>query len=266
MRTRFGLGAVSVLCVLFFGCGKELTTIAPPVADVATGTGNWLISGFHQVNNGIGAYSFGGSLVNINGQVNGVFHIDDPCFGSGATDVPYSGTVDAKNVINITSAGVNGQQLTFTGLLSADGSSIAQGSFKVVGACSGNIVSGTFDTGPGLAMLQTTAYRLPSLTGAWSLSTSLSEQVTQSSTADANGDYALSGTVTVQGSPCFTQGTLQAGSFVSGVSGQEIVKMNDGSVLQGMLGVSFNGQLSSSILAINLHPGNVTGGKCDGPI
>lgn len=113
-------------------------------------------------------------------------------------------------------------------------------------------------------MLQTSAYRLPSLTGSWSMGSSLSEQLTQSSTPDADGDYALSGTVVVKGSACFAQGTLQPGSYVSGVSGREIVKMNDGSILQGMLNVSFNGQLSSSILGLSLHPATINGGKCDG--
>ena len=267
MRIEVGLVAVSLLCALVAGCGGVVEVNAPPPPDVTAGTGNWLISGFYEVSQGFNPYSFSGSLVNENGHLNGVFHIDQPCFGSGAMDVPYTGTVDAKNVVNIRSAPVNSQVLTFTGLLSADGSTMTEGSFKIVGGCTGSIVSGTFDEGPGVpATLQTSAYRLPSLTGSWMMSSSLSEQLTQSSTPDASGHYALSGTVTVQGSPCFTQGTLQPGSFVSGVSGQEIVKMNDGSTLQGTLGVSFNGQLSSSILGLSLHPGSVKGGKCDGPI
>lgn len=267
MRFKIGLVSIPLFCALFTGCAKELTTSAPPPAQVTTGTGNWLISGYYQVGQSFPSYSFSGSLVNDNGQLNGVFHIDQPCFGSGATDVPYTGTVDAKNVVNITSAGVNGQQLTFTGLLSTDGSTITQGSFKINGGCSGSIVSGTFPEGPGIpATLETSANRLPSLTGSWSVPTSLTEQLSQSSTPDADGHYALTGTVTVQGYPCFTQGTLQPGSFVSGVTGQEIIKMNDGSVMQGTLGVSFNGQLSSSILGLSLHPGTVTGGKCDGTI
>ena len=266
MRIRVALVVVSLFCVPFAGCGGVVQTTAPPPPDVTTGTGNWLISGFYQAGDGTAGYSFGGSLANDNGRLNGVFHIDQPCFGSGATDVPYTGIVDAKNVVNITSAAVNGEVLTFKGLLSSDGSTITEGSFKINGGCTGSIVSGVFDTGPGVAMLQTNAYRLPSLTGTRSISTSLSEQLTQSSTPDTDGHYALSGTVTVHGSPCFTQGTLQPGSFVSGVSGEEIIKMNDGSVLQGTLSVSFNGQLSSSILGISLHPGSVTGGSCDGAI
>jgi hypothetical protein len=267
MRIKVGLAAIPLFCALFAGCGGELTTSAPPAAEVTTGTGNWLISGFYQVGQSFAGYSFSGSLVNDSGQLNGVFHIDQPCFGSGATDVPYSGTVDAKNTVTITSVPVNGQVLTFKGLLAADGSTITQGSFKISGGCTGSIVSGTFPEGPGVpATLETSAYRLPSLTGLWIVPTSLSENLTQSSAPDAHGDYALTGTVSVQGSPCFTQGTLQPGSFVSGVSGQQIIKMNDGSVLQATLSVSYNGQLSSSILGLSLHPGSVSGGACDGPI
>lgn len=266
MRITIGLSFVSLFWVLLAGCGGVVETAAGPPPDVTIGTGNWLVSGYYQASpNNIDPYSFGGPLVNNNGQLSGVFHIDQACFGSGATDVPYTGTMDAKNIVNTTSAGVNGQQLTFTGLLSADGSTITQGSFKIVGGCSGTIVSGTFPP-DGNGVQETTAYRLPSLTGSWAMNFGLAEQLAQSATADANGNYALTGTVMVQGSPCFTQGTLQPGSYVSGVSGQEIIKMNDGSVIQGTLNVSFNGQISSSIFGVDLHPGTVTGGNCNGLI
>jgi len=137
MRIKGGLSALWLACALFMGCGRELTTTAGSPADVTTGTGNWLVSGFYQTGNNIAPYSFSGSLVNTNGQMSGVFHIDDACFGSGATDVPYTGTVDARNVVYIASAGVNAQQLTFKGLLAADGTAITQGSFKVLGGCTG---------------------------------------------------------------------------------------------------------------------------------
>jgi hypothetical protein len=267
MKILFGLATVPLIYVSITGCGGVVTTAALPPPDVNTGTGNWVISGYYEAEQSILPYSFGGSLVNNNGQISGVFHINQPCFGSGTTDVPYTGTLNSKNNLSITSTPVNGQTLTFAGVLSGNGSSITNGNFKITGGCTGSIVSGTFPPN-GNGVQETTAYRLPSLTGSWQDSASdtglrLAEQFTQAATPDERGDYALTGTVTVQGSPCFTKGTVESGSFVSGALGQLIIKMDDGSTLQTGIQISFNGQLSDSIFGFNLYQGSVTGGACD---
>ncbi|HTV08517.1 MAG TPA: hypothetical protein VMD97_05695 [Candidatus Aquilonibacter sp.] len=237
---------------------------------MTTGTGNWIVSGLSQTTQAISPYSFGGSLINDNGQLSGVLHINQPCFGSGTTDVPYTGTVDAKNNLSIQSAPVAGQILTFHGVLAADGSSITNAGFTVTGGCTGSLTGGTVDEGPG-ALEVVTAFRIPALAGSWNTTTVvsgpiLSEEIMQSSTPDSHGDYALTGAVTVQGSACFTKGTLQPGSFLSGNLGQEVVLMNDGSVLRATFTDSYHGPSSAAVRALDLYTGTITGGACDGPV
>lgn len=270
MKTRFGLAGSPIICALLAGCSGTLTTTAPPPVEVTTGTGNWFILGLYETADYIDPYSFGGSLVNNNGQLSGVMHINQPCFGSGTTDIPYTGTVDAKNNVSIQSSSVAGQILAFHGVMAADGSSITDGGFTITGGCTGSITAGTVDEGPG-AVEYTTGFKMPALTGSWNTSTdvsgpTLSEEITQSPTPDSHGDYALTGTVTVQGSACFTKGTLQPGSYISGVLGQEVVLMNDGSVLQVTLSVPYGGQNPPEVGTLTLYPGAITGGNCDGPV
>jgi hypothetical protein len=56
-------------------------------------------------------------------------------------------------------------------------------------------------------------------------------QRVQSPSPDANGNYSLTGTIAIQGSPCFSKGTLQPTSLISGYLGHEVYKMDDGSTL-----------------------------------
>lgn len=259
-----------MICALLAGCSGTVATVVPPPADVTTGTGNWIISGLYETAQTIAPYSFGGSLLNDNGQLSGVMHIDQPCFGSGSTDVPYTGTVDTKNMVSIRSTSVAGQVLTFQGVLSPDGSSITDGSFTITGGCTGNVTGGTIDEGPG-AVEYTTGFRVPSLTGSWNASTvvsgpALSEEITQSPTPDSHGDYALTGAVTVQGSACFTKGTLQSGSYISGGLGQEVILMNDGSLLRATLTDPYGGPGSASARILDIYPAKITGGLCDGSL
>jgi hypothetical protein len=265
------------LLLLFFltGCGPNLFTFTTDT----TGTGNWFISGSYSPkltsSGGISLYLFGGALTNIDGQVTGVLHANTSCFGNGATDIPYSGTVDTKRNLSIRSSPVNGQVLSLSGILSADGSVLNNANFSIIGGCSGDIVSGTFNEGPG-ALAQTQATRIGSLTRTWtpvqSSNLPFTETLIQSPTPDVHGDYALAGTVTVQGSPCFTQGTLQPSSFISGNLGYESLLMNDGSVIKGSLiaGIPIvdgGSTLTSPLPVTQLTvAGIVTGGKCDGSV
>jgi hypothetical protein len=275
MTLRTSLAVFS--CVVFVaaaGCGKDLFIEAGPPPASTLGTGNWIVTGFYQSGPSIFAYSFGGSLVNNGGQISGVFHINQSCFGDGATDVPYTGMLDNTNTLTITSSPVNGQVLTFLGTLSSDGSSVSDGIFKVTGGCSGGIMSITIPEAGG-ATMETKAYRVPSLTGSWGSASwtpvaggdefPLSEELTQASAPDVHGNYALTGTVTVTGSNCFTHGTLQSGSFISGLLGREIVKMNDGSTIDAVITGSYGGQTGTRPTLL-LEPGSISGGNCNGPI
>ena len=108
-----------LICVVIAGCGKDVFTAATPPPASTLGTGNWYITGFYQSGTKVLSYSFGGSLINNGGKISGTFHIDQTCFGNGATDVPYTGALDDKNTLSITSSPVDGQVLTFVGTLSS---------------------------------------------------------------------------------------------------------------------------------------------------
>jgi hypothetical protein len=279
-RIKTTLPALSLLlcvlgCALVTGCGQDRFT-----ANTETnGTGNWYISGYYATSNNAyfdAPYSFGGSLLNTSGNLTGVFHIDTSCFGNGATDIPYTGTIDIHNNLSITSEPVEGQVLTLQGKLSADNSTLSNGFFSIIGGCSGSILSvPTIDLSG--FYLRTIALRVPSLTGSWEtpgtgtilpIGLFLTERFTQSSTPDAHGDYALSGTVTAQGSPCFTHGTIQPGSFLSGNQGDEKILMDDGSTLNVPLALIYsqNGPNDQGTLSFfDLGPGTITGGNCNGP-
>lgn len=263
-QTAFSL----FLCTLFAGCGKNLSIPNIPVSPATSGTGNWVFFGHYAKGQDIFPYAFGGSLNNSGGQISGVFHIDQPCFDNGAADIPYTGTLDKNNHLNITSSPVSGQVLTLQGLLSSNDSILTQGYFTIIGGCTGSLVSLTGRYAPG-ASFDPTGQHVPSLTNIWnpeifSSNPVLIEQLTQSPTPDAHGDYALTGTVSVQGSACFTHGTLQPNSFVSGILGQQIILMDDGSTLNATLQVA--PQSTGPKPVLNLYPGTITGGSCNGPV
>ena len=114
----------------------------------------------------------------------------------------------------------------------------------------------------------TEAIRVPSLAGSWvpggiAYQLPLSEELTQASAPDPHGNYALTGTVTVSGIPCFTHGTLQGGSFVSGGLGRKIIMMNDGSTVEATLNVYPNGPTIGRPRVLVVL-GTISGGKCDG--
>lgn len=115
-----------------------VVTLQPPTP-ASTGTGNWI---FNPVlfQNGQASYYyyFGGSLINTGGQVKGVLPINENCFGSYATDIPYTGTLDTNNRLSIISSKVDGQVLTLQGTLSSDASTLNNLTFSIKGGCSGN--------------------------------------------------------------------------------------------------------------------------------
>lgn len=264
---RLTISALSLaLCTLLTACGKDSAIPDIPI----TSTGNWYFYGNYEPSTGspfnTGSIVFGGSLIQTNTQVSGVLHINHPCFGNNTTDIPYTGTL-INNHLSFTSAQVAGQTLTLDGTLSQNDSVLATASFQINGGCAVALYS------PALlftvhAYLDQKGARIPSLTGSWttlidSAGPSITEQLTQSTTPDLHGDFALTGTVSVTGSPCFTTGTLEPTSFISGDLGQQVILMNDGSTLTATSEANPGSNLGT---ALSLYPGTITGGNCNGPV
>ncbi len=261
-----------ILSTLFIGCGwgGHLPTIpVTTTPSVTLGTGNWYFSGLYFLTpNNVVPYYIGGSLINNNGQLSGVFHINQSCFGNYETDIPYTGTLDSKYNLNIISSPIDGQVLTLHGLLSTNGLTLSEATFAITGGCSGNIVGIMGPDGPG-ATFDPTGVRLPILNGSWVTAPNagyridITEQLAQSPAPDPHGDYALTGTISLTGAACFTQGTLQPASFISGYLGRQLILMNDGSVFDATLQVS--PPVNSLQPGLYLS-GQVTGGKCNGQL
>jgi hypothetical protein len=259
-----------LLSTLLAGCGKDVffPYNPAPITPSTTGTGNWSFESFIAGPGGAN-YAFGGSLIDSGGALSGVLHIDQSCFGLYATDVPYTGTLDSENNITINSSPVDGQVLSVQGTLSADAFTINHLTFSVNGSCSGNIV-GTTDP-----FVLEAGFQVPSLTGTWMGSgaslgldgVTITEQLTQSPTPDAHGDYALTGTITVAGISCFSTGTMQPPSFVTGATGHQRFLMDDGSVLDGTLSVVLQHPEQLRVKPrIGLFPATISGGRCNKPV
>jgi hypothetical protein len=208
------------------------------------------------------------ATVQTDNNLTGTFHIDNPCFGNGQTPIPLTGSVTSSNKFSLTSPSVNGETLTLTGTFSGSGTSFTQGYLGIAGPCTGNLISQTGDQSG--SIVNPVGTQIPNLSGDWNYfpgfrSLNLSEQLNQSSTPDADGRFALSGNATIIGSPCFTSGTLQPGSYISGTQGHEIILLNDGSTFTSPVTLYLTSTTSTARpLDLQLYPGYVTGGNCSG--
>lgn len=257
--------ALSV-ALLVTGC----TTIKFPATPVTPTvvSGNWF---FYNVTTNATTpsqslpFSFGGSLlVTDKTQVSGIFHVDQPCLGSGATDIPYTGILSGDR-LDLTSSAVNGEILAIHGTLDASGTKFHAESLTLTGPCSGTVTALTGPNGPG-SNYDPLGNQQPALQGSWSTNPAnpnpqITLQLTQAAAPDAHGQFALAGTASVTGSPCFTTGTLQSPSFVSGGEGQLTIRFNDGSTLSSkLLAFALQGVAKS---VVSIDSATITGGNCN---
>jgi len=254
---RFPLAAL-VLCTVLTSCGKN------SAIPLSTLTGNWFIFNvsFEQNPAFIGTGGIGGPITQTGNNLSATLHIDSPCFGNGQTPIQLTGSVNpATNHFTLNSLSANAETLFIEGTFSAARNSFSNGYFSISGSCSGELVSLTGDDKG--AIQNPRGVKIPSLSGSWSpvpnepSTLNLTERLAQSPTPDIDGNFALTGTVTVTGSPCFTTGILQSTSFISGTVGQQVILLNDGSTLTATLNAG---------TVLSLYPGAVSGGNCNGPV
>jgi hypothetical protein len=252
------------LCALLTSCGANssipLTTIS----------GNWSIYNINveRPAQPVLFSTMNGPITQSGNSLIATFHIQDACFGDGETPIPFTGSVNPENnhfTLNATS--VDGETITVQGTFSVAKDTFLSSSLTFSGTCTGSFSALTGDEKG--AILNPHGQKLPSLTGTWApyvnelSSLNLVEQLTQTPTSDSYGYFALTGTVTIAGSPCFSTGTLQPASFVSGAVGKQIILLNDGSTLTTSIQV---GAAGSNGTFLNLYPGSITGGNCNGPV
>jgi len=220
LREPFFFGLI-IATFFLTGCGGRdtpgLTPTTPATPkNYADMTGNWQLQGVVQpVQPSIVIFPyvlFGASLTSTKGQVAGVMRIQrDQCGGQrrgpylGSEAVPLTGSIELDGNFSLKATTASGTTVTASGLVSADGTTLSNGTFAVVEAtCSSS--GGTLD-----------GSRVPPVTGTWVANISfdmvtgfgstaktatVTEQWVQAATADDQGFFPITGTATVQGLSC----------------------------------------------------------------
>jgi hypothetical protein len=187
------------------------TSLNTPPAPVAPNiTGNWAITVQSAV--ATGSVQVGGSLVSNGTQVSGVLHVlNSNCFQIGA-DVPISGSVTAgTNAIALTSGTVASQVVTVNGTVAADGKSISSGTYSIAGGCdAGDHGSLTGFIAPSFSNTYTGTF----VSATDGSTTNVSAAITQAATADEDGLFHVTGTVTFPNGQCFTSAMLTSSAAV----------------------------------------------------
>jgi hypothetical protein len=262
MRPLVSLLALA-LCGLLSSCGAD--SFLP----LGTVTGNWQIYNVYFAQGGgvVTTPIIGGPITQVGNTLSASLHIDIACFGNGQTAIPLTGSINPDNAqFTLTSPSVGGEIVLLKGTFAPSRNTFDRGYLSINGDCTGYLVSQTGDDGG--AITNPRGLQIPSLSGSWAFAESfpgptLSEQLTQSPTPDSQGRFTLTGTASVSGSPCFTTGTLQPGSYVTGTLGQQIILLNDGSTFSSPIMIYLSG--GSPKPTLQLYPGTITGGNCNGP-
>lgn len=237
---------------------KTVPPPATPPPPVPAMNGNWEILADSQVANT--TYQGGGSFSTNGTAITGILHfLNSSCYlGSqnGSTtfyDIPISGTLSSKGDLTAKSTAVQGQTLTFSGLWS--NGAISNGTYSITGGCA----DGDHGT--------VTGFSVPSLTGTYSgtfvsatgVQVKTTVSLTQSAT-DNDGFYALTGSASFSGSPCFSSGTVEAGAYSFALGGYMQLPIdtanNDLVLFQGSITDSTGNTISGNY--------SVTGAVCSG--
>jgi hypothetical protein len=237
------------LMTLLCGCGSSSSggSVTPTLND------NWEISAL-SLTTGT-TYSVGGELSTSGSTVTGIMHVLSPCFmfnGNVLYDVPVTGTVSSAGALTLISTAVASQKISMSGQWHAG--VISSGTYSISGGCA-NGDHGTITGFPVSAFNRSyngtfVSAVVPSIR----IGTTVS--LSQSSTADSDGIYHVTGTATFTGSPCFSSGTI-ATSLVVGSYIQVKITTSNGVVnywgtVTNSNGNTINGQYS------------ITGGTCNG--
>jgi hypothetical protein len=202
-----------VLMLLLAGCADDGVVWDTPQNPV---NGNWQVS----TSGSLPLPRISGSLTN--GAVNlgstpvkGIFHADATATCTKATDlINLTGTTDAKGITTLTGP-VAGGTITVTGTLAADGRSLSKATANVSGGqCA--------FANAAQASVQNFASVTGNYAGTFSNATgpvmNVTATLSQSTTGDTNGNFALSGSGSFGSNPCFVSPVPVVNSQVSGGS------------------------------------------------
>ena len=250
-----------ICTLLLAGCGGGINQ--SPTSSKGTGTaagnitGNWQATTTPTTGPALGTLS--GSIdqsggITSSGQfTTGVLHASSVCF-TASPNIPIQGFVDAS-AVSLNSFQVNQMYLGLTATLNPSGV-LQTGNYTVHGGCADGS-SGGF-----------TATRYAAFTGTYSGSVGtygtssriLSLTSLQASVGNGSGDFDVSGTTVFTGFSCFTHGTVQFGSKISGAAFSLLLSTDD---TQGGQ-VTLTGTIDSAAQQVTLTAYQVSGGACNG--
>ncbi len=204
-----GLSLLSMLA--FAGCST--TAIPVAVAPAVAVSGNWQIASSAASAGKLPMLS--GELTGLSSAITGTVHSHSAmdCIPP-STPVELTGAADAHQMVTLSGA-VAGGKLSITGSLAADGRSIGNAAYTVVGG------SCAF-AAPAVATVNAYSSITGNYTGGFSDANgqviTIAASLTQNPSSDPNGNFQLSGTATFPNNTCFNSPVSIANSQVTGGS------------------------------------------------
>ncbi len=200
-----------VLTLALAGCSDAGTTTTGGLIPSNFARGNWQISSSNAVAAPLPAVS--GSLSVSADKITGIFHAQGTgaCLAA-ANSFELAGTADKDNKITLTGP-VSGGSLTLTGTLAADGRSLTDASYNVVG---GRCAFAQKATATAQAFTSISGTYAGNFADADGQVAQVTATLNQSPTSDPDGNFTLSGSATVSNNPCFPSPVPVSNTQVTG--------------------------------------------------
>ncbi len=201
------LGLAGLLAGLLSGCSTSATSAAPDAfANVA---GNWQFSSATTAASL--ATTVAGNLTVSGADISGTLHpISGTC--SSPSNIPVAGSISTSGKLTLSSVGLPGAAaaLSVSGTLSADGRSLSGISFAFTGLPCAHPAAHTSAPAPRLNPTPAIAQQYLPIIGTYTgtfngndgTALPVSATLTQTTTADQNGMFHLTGNATFSNNPC----------------------------------------------------------------
>jgi hypothetical protein len=231
---------------------SSAATVAPQVS------GNWSFR-ISQEANATNGVALNAGFNSSGSQASGVAHIVDSSCADPKANIRLGGSVESDNQLTLTSQVFDGTMLSITGQLSADRRNLSHVKYTFTGgACGAALGEGdTFGT------------RYANISGSYTgnFTDAQADQIpvvadlTQTTQADSNGQFHLSGSATFPNSTCFPSQPIITDSLVTGSSlSTTYSATNNGQTAT----ITATGTFNSDATQLTMTSWTVTGGECDG--
>ncbi len=204
------LSSLITLDVCIAGCGQ--TASVPTDKTFATGNWQFVAAAPSSTNPGAAMLpSLSGALTGTSSNLSGILHVDvaGACVAKSEV-IKVSGWTDQFGLLTLNGE-VSGGTLTIQGYMAADGKSLVEPGYQVAG-------------GTCAVWTVATAQYFDPINGTYSgavkdtsgMQSTLTANLSQSSTPDSSGNYSLTGTGQFKANPCFTAPVTVTSSEVTG--------------------------------------------------